>query len=119
MSAFDNLQVETGTLGSKSAVVTEIPEGIVKLIDSSWNVVKERPGAFCKVNLSSKDDVAEFHLFAKAAAKAHKPVLDYRKLPKREGQPETQATFTLRLLTADTPRPGRPAANGNGTAKAS
>ena len=109
MSAFDDLQVETGTLGSKSATVTEVPEGITKLIDSSWSVVKDAPGRYCKVNLANKDDVAEFHIFAKAAAKAHDPVLDYRKLPRREGQPETQATFTLRLLTADTPRPGRPA----------
>lgn len=110
MGAFDDLDTATmehGSLGSKSANITDVPEPITKLIDAAWNHTREHPDQFHKVTLGSKALRDEFHLYGKAAAKEHDPVLDYRKLPRPGERDENVAYFTLRVLTADTPRPGR------------
>lgn len=117
--SFDNLTVEHGALGSKSARVTNVPDSIKKLIANAWQHTQEHPEQFHIVRLGSKEERDQFHLFAKAAAKQHTPVLDYRKLPRPAEKDESIAYFTLRELTPDTPRPGRKPGNpGNDEDKA-
>lgn len=111
--SFDNLALEHGMLGSKSASVVNVPESIVKLIDMAWQHSAEHPDQFHRVTCADKAQRDEFHLYAKAAARQHDPVLDYRKLPRPGERDENVAFFTLRLLTPDTPRPGRKASNGS------
>lgn len=108
--AFESLSAETmehGSLGSKSANISNVPEPVTKLIDAAWQHTQQHPDQFHKVTLTNKAERDEFHLYGKAAAKAHDPVLDYRKLPRPGERDENVAYFTLRVLTADTPRPGR------------
>lgn len=108
--AFDTLSAESmehGSLGSKAANISKIPETVVKVIDMAWQHTQDHPDQFHKVTLANKAERDEFHLYGKAAAKAHDPVLDYRKLPRPGERDDNIAYFTLRLLTADTPRPGR------------
>lgn len=113
--AFENLAVENvehGTLGSKSANITNVPEPVTKLIDACWQHSKDHPDQYHKITLATEAERDEFLLYAKAAAKAHDPVLDMRKLPRPGEKDQNVAYFTLRQLTPDTPRPGRkPAAS--------
>lgn len=114
--AFDKLSTDAlthGSLGAKSANVTEVPEVITKLIQAAWKHQQSHANQYHQVKLSDKGERDEFHTYAKAAAKAHEPELDYRKLP-RPGADESVAFFTLRKVTPDMVRPGRkPGNNGN------